>query len=71
MLQQLGVTSGNVGVKGYTARSFLLEEKQQWPIVIKNQGTAFKEDGTIPMTIVVFRVFVVGVNGPIAGQCLR
>lgn len=37
----------------------------------ENQGTAFKVSGTIPMTIVVFGVFVLGVNGPIAGECLR
>lgn len=33
-------------------------------------GAAFKVDGTIPMTIVAFGVFRLGVNGATAGKCL-
>lgn len=56
------------GVKGYTVRSFSDEEWKQWPIVIKSEGKAFEVDRTIPTTIVLLRVFVVGVNGAIAGE---
>lgn len=58
------------GVKGYTARLFSDAGRKQWPILIKNEGTAFEVDGTTPATIVLLRVFVVGANEAIGGECL-